>query len=75
MPDEDYIRNKLDLIEQRGVETLVAVTEVKGQIRDIPELKTRIAALERWRWTAMGALGASGLSLATQVYNSLKGVS
>ena len=38
MDNEEWIRQKLDLIEQRGVDTLVAVTELKGQVRDIPEL-------------------------------------
>jgi hypothetical protein len=69
--DEERILNKLDLIEQRGVDTLLAVTELKGQIRDIPELKEKVAALERWRWTAMGALAASGVSLSAQVFNLL----
>lgn len=73
MESGERILNKLDLIEQRGIETLVAVTELKGQVRDIPELKQKVAALERWRWTAMGALGASGVSLATQLYNAVKG--
>lgn len=71
MPEDDWVRTKLDLIEQRGVATLLAVTELKGEVRDLPELKTRIATLERWRWTAMGALAAAGTSLGAQVINVL----
>jgi hypothetical protein len=71
LADEDRILAKLDLIEARGVDTLLAVTELKGQIRDIPDLKERVSQLERWRWTAMGALAASGISLSAQVFNLL----
>jgi hypothetical protein len=71
--NEDRILDKLDAIEARGVETLVAVVQLQEQVKDVPDLKIRIAALERWRWTALGALGAAGTSLGGQVLSVLKG--
>jgi hypothetical protein len=71
--NEELIRQKLDLIEQRGVDTLVAVTELKGQVRDIPELKQRVAALERIKWLAVGALASGGTSLGMQVMKLIGG--
>jgi len=71
--NEEWIRQKLDLIEQRGVDTLVAVTELKGQVRDIPELKQRVAALERIKWLAVGALASGGTSLGMQVIKLIGG--
>lgn len=71
MDQEERILNKLDEIERRGVDTLIAVTEIKGQIRDIPELKEKVAALERFRWLAVGALATGGTSLGAQVINLL----
>jgi hypothetical protein len=71
--NEEWIRQKLDLIEQRGVDTLVAVTELKGQVRDIPELKQRVAALERIKWLAVGALASGGTSLGMQVMKLIGG--
>lgn len=73
MDNEEWIRQKLDLIEQRGVDTLVAVTELKGQVRDIPELKQRVAALERIKWLAVGALASGGTSLGMQVMKLIGG--
>lgn len=73
MDNEEWIRQKLDLIEQRGVDTLVAVTELKGQVRDIPELKQRVAALERIKWLAVGALASGGTSLGMQVIKLIGG--
>ena len=71
--NEDRIFNKLESIEGQGRDLLVAVTQLQEQIKDVPDLKTRVAALERWKWTAMGALGTAGASLASQVYTALKG--
>lgn len=72
--DEGRILDKLDAIEARGIETLIAVTQLQEQMKDVPDLKVRVAALERWRWTAMGALAAAGTSLGAQVLDMLKGV-
>lgn len=71
--DEGRILDKLDSIEARGVETLVAVSRLEEQMKDVPDLKDRVAALERWRWTATGALVAAGSSLVAQVYSAMKG--
>lgn len=73
MENEDWIRAKLDLIEQRGVDTLVAVTELKGEVRGLPELKQKVAALERTKWLAMGALAMSGSSLGAQLIKLIGG--
>jgi hypothetical protein len=70
--NEERILNKLDAIDARSVETLVAVTKLQEQMKDLPDLKSRINSLEKWRWTAMGALGTAATSLAGQLYSSLK---
>jgi hypothetical protein len=70
--NEERILNKLDAIDARSVETLVAVTKLQEQVKDVPDLKNRVTALERWRWTAIGALGAAGTSLGAQVISAMK---
>jgi hypothetical protein len=69
MEDEERNRilSKLDTIEQRGVETLVAVTRLQVQMDDVPELKNRVAGLERLKWVALGALATGGSSLGMQL--------
>ena len=71
--NEERILNKLDSIDERAVTTLVAVTEIRGEIRDLPDLKTRVASLERWKWGTIGALAASGSSLATTIIKAIGG--
>jgi hypothetical protein len=71
--NEERILDKLDTLEGKTTAVLVSLARVEEQIKDVPHLKERVAALERWRWTAMGALAASGLSVGTQMYNALKG--
>jgi hypothetical protein len=71
--NEDRILNKLDAIEERGIDTLLAVTRLQEQMEDVPDLKIRVSALEKWKWTAMGALGTATASLGAQVYNAMKG--
>lgn len=70
--NEDRILNKLDAIDARSIETLVAVTKLQEQVKDVPELKSRVTALERWRWMAVGALGAAGTSLGAQIVSAMK---
>ena len=65
--------DKLDGLDNKTTSILVEIARVQEQIKDIPDLKTRVTALERWRWTAMGALGTAGASLASQIYTALKG--
>lgn len=71
--NEERILDKLDSLESKTTEVLVAVARVEEQIKDIPTLRDRVAALERWRWTAMGALAASGAALGSQLLGALKG--
>ncbi len=73
MDNEERILNKLDAIDERAVTTLVAVTAIRGEIRDLPDLKTRVASLERWKWGTIGALAASGSSLATTIIKAIGG--
>jgi hypothetical protein len=40
--NEDRILDKLDTIEARGVETLVAVTQLQEQVKDVPDLMAAI---------------------------------
>lgn len=71
--NEERILDKLDSLEGKTTDVLVALARVEEQIKDVPGLKDRVSALERWRWTAMGALGTAGVSLASQLYQTLKG--
>lgn len=71
--NEERILDKLDSLEVKTTDVLIGLARVEEQIKDVPDLKSRVAALERWRWTAMGALAASGASLASQFYNAVKG--
>jgi hypothetical protein len=73
MDGEDRILSKLDQIDERTVNTLVTVTEIKGEIRDLPDIKSRVASLEKWKWGTIGALAASGSSLATTIIKAIGG--
>lgn len=74
MVNEDRILGKLDALESKTTEVLVGLARLEEQIKDVPDLKQRVAALERWKWTAMGALGTAATSLGAQIYGALKGV-
>lgn len=73
MDNEERILNKLDQMDERAVSTLVKVTEISGEIRDLPDIKSRIASLEKWKWGTIGALAASGSSLATTIIKAVGG--
>ena len=73
--NEDRILDKLDGLDAKTTDVLVGLARVEEQIRDIPSLKDRVQALEKWKWTAMGALGAAGGSLALSLASALKVVS
>lgn len=65
--------DKLDGLDAKTTSILVEVARIQEQVKDVPDLKTRVQALERWKWTAMGALAASGASIASQIYAALRG--
>lgn len=71
--NEERILDKLDSLEGKTTEVLVKVTRVEEQMKDFPDLKARVTSLEKWRWTAMGAIGASGGALALSLWSALKG--
>lgn len=71
--NEDRILDKLDGLDGKTTTILVEIARLQEQVKDVPDLKTRVSALERWKWTAMGAIGASGGSLALTLWNTLKG--
>lgn len=80
MDNEDRILNKLDQIDERTVSTLVTVTRIEGEVRQIQDLKDRVSgvearatSLERWKWGTIGALAASGSSLATTIIKAIGG--
>ena len=75
MANEERILDKLDSLEGKTTEVLVGLARVEEQIKDVPDLKARVSALEKWRWTAMGAIAASGGSLVISLVSALKGVS
>lgn len=70
---EERILDKLDELGHKTTEILVGVARLEEQIKDVPDLRQRIVALERWKWTAMGALGTSAVSILSQVYTAMKG--
>jgi len=72
--NEERILDKLDSLDDKTTDILVKVTRVEEQVKDVPDLRTRVASLEKWRWTAMGAISASGGALALSLYSTLKGV-
>lgn len=65
--NEDRILDKLDGLDNKTTNVLVEIAKLQEQIKDMPELKARVSALEKWRWTAVGALAAAGTSLGAQV--------
>lgn len=71
--NEERILDKLDSLDVKSTETLVALARVEEQIKDIPHLRERVAALEKWKWTAMGAMGTATASILSQAYTALKG--
>lgn len=71
--NEERILDKLDGLDDKTTNILIGLTRLEEQIKDVPDLKQRIVALERWKWTAMGALGAAASSLGGQLYVALKG--
>lgn len=71
--NEERILDKLDSVEAKTTEVLVGLARVEEQIKDIPGLRERVAALEKWRWTAVGAMAASGAALGSQLLGVLKG--
>lgn len=73
MVSEERILDKLDSLEGKTTEVLIGLARVEEQIKDVPDLKQRVQALEKWRWTAMGALGMSGASFVSQAWTTLKG--
>lgn len=40
------------------------VIEMVTRMEDVPDLKVRVSALEKWKWGMVGAMLASGSSLA-----------
>lgn len=71
--NEERILDKLDSLEGKTTEVLVGLARLEEQIKDVPDLKARVAALERWRWAAMGALAVAGTSLSGQIFTALRG--
>lgn len=82
------ILNELTQMRRDSQVMLEKVVRIEETVRDVgdhesrlrvieasipDEAKVRLASLEKWRYTAMGALAASGISLGTQFYNALKG--
>lgn len=71
--NEERILDKLDGLETKTTAVLVEIARLQEQMRDVPEIKVRVNSLEKWRWSTMGALAASGASLGAQLYSAMKG--
>lgn len=69
--NEDRILDKLEGIESQNRDMLVGLTRLQEQMRDMPELKMRVSALEKFKWVAMGALAAGGTSLGAQIMRAV----
>lgn len=69
--DDGRIFEKLDSLDEKTTHVLVGLARVEEQIKDVQDLRNRVSSIEKWRWTAAGALLASGTSLATQLARSL----
>lgn len=65
--------DKLDGLDAKTTAVLVEIARIQEQVKDVPDLRARVASLEKWKWTAMGALGTSGFAIASQLYTVLKG--
>lgn len=65
--NEDRILDKLESLDGKTTEMLVGLARVEEQIKDVPHLRDRVASLEKWRYTALGALLAAGASLTSQI--------
>lgn len=64
--NEDRILDKLESLDSKTTDVLIGLARVEEQVKEVPNLKDRIQALEKWRWTAMGALVTAGTSLGSQ---------
>lgn len=71
MSTEERILNKLDDIDRRSVDTLVAVTQLQEQVKAVPDLNVRVSALEKWKWGTIGALAVSGSSLGVNIIKAI----
>lgn len=84
------ILNELTQMRRDNATMLEKVIRIEETVRDVgdhesrlrvleasipDEVKVRLNSLERWKWTATGALATSGISIGVNIYNALKGVS
>lgn len=69
--NEERILDKLDSLDSKTTEVLVGLARLEEQVKDIPNLRDRVSSLEKWRWTAVGALTASALSLGADLVKGL----
>ena len=62
--NEDRIFNKLDAIEAKSDQALIEIGRLQEQVKGIPDLNTRLRALEQWRWglAAFSTLMATGFT-------------
>ena len=65
--------DKLDGLDAKTTAVLVEIARIQEQVKDVPDLRTRVASLERRMWAAIGALAMAGGSIASQIYGAVKG--
>lgn len=65
--------DKLEELTDKTTQLLVSTARIEEQMKDIPQLRERVNSLERIRWMAVGAVGASSTALLGQLYSALKG--
>jgi phage shock protein A len=83
------ILNELTQMRRDNQVMLEKVVRIEETVRDVGDhearlrvieaaipdnVKVRLTSMERWRWTAMGAIAASGGSLAISALSALKGI-
>ena len=71
--NEERILDKLDGLDAKTTAVLVEIARIQEQVKDVPDLRTRVASLERRMWAAIGALAMAGGSIASQIYGAVKG--
>lgn len=77
MPEDDTalarVLEELREMRQESREMRDKVIEMVTRMEDMPDLKVRVSALEKWKWGMVGAMLASGSSLAISLGKVLGG--
>lgn len=73
MGEIDRVLEELREMRSENREMRDKVVEVATRMEDVPDLKNRVALLEKWKWGTVGALLASGSSVAVTLAKTIGG--